>query len=223
MMACPTCGSEQPDWAVQCSNCGAQLPSQATQSAPPGGYPPPAGSYPPPGGYPPPAGSYPPPGGYPASGGYAWQGAPGSMMGGSGSYAGWWYRVGATIIDGLLVGVVTGIITGVIGFGLTSTAFNGRFFGRYGLELVVEVLYVAAMLSARGQTLGMMAVGTRIADAGSGQAVGFGRAAGRTVLFIVAWWLLLIPGLVDVLWPLWDGRNQTLHDKLVNTVIVRTR
>jgi len=28
---------------------------------------------------------------------------------------------------------------------------------------------------------------------------------------------------LDVLWPLWDRRNQTLHDKIVGTLILRTR
>jgi uncharacterized RDD family membrane protein YckC len=30
-------------------------------------------------------------------------------------------------------------------------------------------------------------------------------------------------GLLDVLWPLWDAKNQTLHDKAVGTVVLRTR
>ena len=25
----------------------------------------------------------------------------------------------------------------------------------------------------------------------------------------------IVPGLLDVLWPFWDGKHQTLHDKLV--------
>ena len=37
---------------------------------------------------------------------------------------------------------------------------------------------------------------------------------------MVLWWLLLIPGLLDVLSPLWDGRRQTWHDKAVNSVVV---
>ena len=36
----------------------------------------------------------------------------------------------------------------------------------------------------------------------------------------------LIPGgplliLVDLLWPLWDARRQTLHDKIAGTVVLR--
>ena len=34
-------------------------------------------------------------------------------------------------------------------------------------------------------------------------------------------WVLFIPGLLDVLWQLWDGKHQTLHDKLVGSVVIR--
>ncbi len=30
-------------------------------------------------------------------------------------------------------------------------------------------------------------------------------------------------GLLDVLWPLWDGKKQALHDKIARTNVVRVR
>jgi uncharacterized RDD family membrane protein YckC len=33
--------------------------------------------------------------------------------------------------------------------------------------------------------------------------------------------VLIIPGLLDVLWPMWDRKHQTLHDKLVGSVVVQ--
>ena len=33
--------------------------------------------------------------------------------------------------------------------------------------------------------------------------------------------LFVIPWIIDMLWPLWDDRNQTLHDKVVGTVVLR--
>ena len=32
----------------------------------------------------------------------------------------------------------------------------------------------------------------------------------------------IIGGFLDVLWPLWDRQNQTLHDKAAGTVVLRT-
>ena len=42
------------------------------------------------------------------------------------------------------------------------------------------------------------------------------RHAGIEILF-------LVPFLVDLLWPLWDKRKQTLHDKFARTVVIRPR
>jgi hypothetical protein len=33
--------------------------------------------------------------------------------------------------------------------------------------------------------------------------------------------ILFIPVVIDLLWPLWDTKNQTLHDKFAKTVVVR--
>ena len=34
--------------------------------------------------------------------------------------------------------------------------------------------------------------------------------------------LTVIGGILDILWPLWDQQNQTLHDKAAGTVVLRT-
>jgi len=33
--------------------------------------------------------------------------------------------------------------------------------------------------------------------------------------------ILVLPLYLDLLWPLWDKRNQTLSDKFADTVVVR--
>ena len=33
--------------------------------------------------------------------------------------------------------------------------------------------------------------------------------------------LLVIPAVLDCLWPLWDGQNQAWHDKYAKSVVVR--
>jgi uncharacterized RDD family membrane protein YckC len=30
-----------------------------------------------------------------------------------------------------------------------------------------------------------------------------------------------LPLLISYLWPLWDSRNQTLHDKMASTIVVK--
>jgi uncharacterized RDD family membrane protein YckC len=83
-------------------------------------------------------------------------------------------------------------------------------------------LYSALMIGYTGRTVGNMAARTRVVDAYSGGPVTTGKAFGRQLALILAWVLLVLPFIIDCLFPLWDSRNQTLHDKIASTVVVRT-
>ncbi|MCU4184709.1 RDD family protein [Acidiferrimicrobium sp. IK] len=126
--------------------------------------------------------------------------------------AGWWYRVGATVIDGIILGVVGGIL---------GAAF-GSVGARYALSFVLGLLYVSLLLAYRTQTVGMMALGTRCVDARTGMPISMGRAFGRTLVSDLLG-ITIIGGILDVLWPLWDPQNQTLHDKAVGSLVVMSR
>jgi uncharacterized RDD family membrane protein YckC len=94
---------------------------------------------------------------------------------------------------------------------------------------LLQGVYVVGMIAYRGQTLGMMAVDvevhtqkTGVAQIGIprsllrwGAAVAIGLAATLGIPFALA-----LP-VLDFLWPLWDPNNQTLHDKVAGTVVVR--
>ena len=85
----------------------------------------------------------------------------------------------------------------------------------------ITLLYGAILCgSARGQTVGMMALKTRVVTADQGTPLGFWRAAGRAAFEYLLFVLVVIPWVLDMLWPLWDARNQTLHDKISGTVVV---
>ncbi len=181
---------------------------------PPGqGYPPPPqqGGYPPPPpgqgyGYPPPPGPY---GGYPQPGGYDY--GPVKGMTPYGQATGWWRRVGATLIDGVVL-IIPNFIVDAIG---------GRGVGTL-LSLLISGTYITVMLSRSGQTVGNMAVGTRVIDSSTGGPVSVGKALGRWASELVLAVLFLIPLLLDFLWPLWDRQNQTLHDKIAGTLVILT-
>jgi uncharacterized RDD family membrane protein YckC len=116
--------------------------------------------------------------------------------------------------------------------------------------LLITLGYPYLLLRYKGQTVGMMAVGVRAVDRVSGATLSHGQA-GRRVLaffFIVELWeqisavigyhhlygptpagevlfrLLAIAALITTaLWPLGNPVNQTLQDKVAETVVVRTR
>lgn len=174
---------------------------------------PPAGDQPP--GYPPAGGQasgYPPAGGQPPG----YQPYPNqpyaNQMGGQPVLAGWWYRVGATIIDAIIIGVASGII---------SAAANSRPLS-YVLGSVIGLVYTTLLIGGSGRTVGMRAVGTRCLDATGGTAIGNGRALLRWFVgFLLE--LTVIGGILDILWPLWDDKNQTIHDKAASSVVVLNR
>jgi uncharacterized RDD family membrane protein YckC len=100
-------------------------------------------------------------------------------------------------------------------------AIGGRGVGTL-LSLIISATYVTLMISRRGQTVGNMAVGTRVVDARTGGPVSPGKAFGRWVSELVLVILLILPVILDILWPLWDPQNQTLHDKMAGTLVLRT-
>jgi uncharacterized RDD family membrane protein YckC len=157
-------------------------------------------------------------------------------------YAGWWRRVVAYLLDGLLVGVVAIALTAATGHHEPWTVFHSHvvdgqrrlvpigskllFFTT--VETLLAFCYAAGFLASAWQaTPFMRALGIHIARATDLGHVGLGRSSGRAAIFQgvtvlaarIPFGSLLI--LVDLLWPLWDARNQTVHDKLAGTVVLR--
>ena len=145
--------------------------------------------------------------------------------------ASWWARAGAIVIDSLLMSIVlvVAVVCFVVAFVRRDEgepagplwALSVFFFIAY---LVIPFLYFSILNgNERGQTLGKRVAGIRVLRM-DGSPLGIGRALGRYafVFFLGVLGSFLIPAwLVDYLWPLWDKRNQALHDKVVDSVVVR--
>jgi uncharacterized RDD family membrane protein YckC len=162
--------------------------------------------------------------------------APGVL---SGRYvlAGWWSRVGAAMIDGLIVGVggilLVILITAPFSVGFFANDGVGAASVALGLILAVICTSIAALLYApalmartNGKTVGRMATGIRVVRA-NGKPIDFGFAmlrevAVKTLLFgLVATLTGGLSFLADSLWPLWDEENRALHDFVVDTRTIR--
>ncbi len=197
------------------------------QGYPPPGYPPPGPGYPPPG-YPPPGPGYPPPGagpqyGYGGPAGYGYEAAP--------PYAGYWARVGGWLIDWVILLVVGYIIEMVFSAGhiawvnVHNSSNNTTSHVSVAapiVQVLIVILYGAFFCgSSRGQTIGMMAVGVRAVDRDNGQPIGFARALGRGAFEYLMFIIVGIGWVLDMLWPAWDRRHQTLHDKVTRTIVVK--
>jgi uncharacterized RDD family membrane protein YckC len=157
-----------------------------------------------------------------------------TTFGGRFVLAGWWSRVGAYLIDGLIVGVGALILfLPLVAAGLTvDTDAGWATLIAAGIVwvlcLAVAALFYAPVMMARtnGRTLGRMATNIRVVRA-SGEPITFWFAVLREV--IVKWFVFGIAGaatggivhLLDVLWPLWDEQNRCLHDYVVDTRVVK--
>jgi uncharacterized RDD family membrane protein YckC len=165
--------------------------------------------------------------------------APASPVPASGRYelAGWWSRVGATLIDSLIIGVGALIIVALFGSVFSVGFFDSEETGVVALVVglmlsfvaiaIVALLYAPLMMDkTNGKTLGRMAMGIRVVRA-NGQRMTFGWAmlrevAVKALLFGFAGSLTFgLANLADVLWPLWDDENRALHDFVVDTRTVK--
>lgn len=129
--------------------------------------------------------------------------------------AGWWPRVGATLLDAVII-VIGALVLGAIGAAIGGkSGFSVGFWIGYAVGFL---LYGPLMLAYhRGQTLGRQATGVRVIHR-DGQPIGLGRAWLREVP--IKYICGIIP-LIDVLWPLWEDRNRALHDLVAVTRVVQ--
>jgi uncharacterized RDD family membrane protein YckC len=128
-----------------------------------------------------------------------------SSGGPSGPRASFGRRLVAYLIDTILIGIIYGIAY-VISKPLGTVA-----------SIVVGLVYFSYFDgSARGQTIGKMALGIRVIDFRGGGPIGFGRGFIRWLGRIVS----SIPCFLGYFWMLWDKEKQAWDDKIATTVVV---
>ena len=140
-------------------------------------------------------------------------------------YSSWGRRVGAYLLDTLVLVVpLIAIVIFALAAGNpddeddSSWAVIGI---AYLLTIVAPFVYFTVMHGREsGQTLGKRWLGIRVVDDSTGTSIGYGRAFGRYAITVV-FGLFILPLLLDYLWPLWDRKNQALHDKVVGSVVVK--
>ena len=121
----------------------------------------------------------------------------------AGTYAGFWVRAGAAVLDFLLLIVAARLLSFLAGAGFL--------FG-----LAIPWLYEAFMLSSEIQaTLGKRALGIVVTDS-AGNRLTFARATGRHFAKYLS---SLLFG-IGFLMAAFTGKKQALHDLLADTVVV---
>ena len=135
-------------------------------------------------------------------------------------YVGFWARVGASLIDTLLVAALTWpVLTAYYGasYWLDDKLFKGPL--DFVLSFVFPVTAVVAFWICRQASPGKMARSARIVDAKTGGKPSAAQCVGRYFGYIVA----MLPFCVGILWVAFDKRKQGWHDKLAGTVVIRPK
>jgi len=135
-------------------------------------------------------------------------------------YAGFWVRVGAAIIDTLLLSIIIlPVLTAVYGSAYWSSDRLIQGPADFLVSWVAPAIAVVLFWIARQATPGKMALGVRIVDAETG-----GKPRnGQLVLRYLGYYVSMLPLFIGILWVAFDSRKQGWHDKIAGTVVVRTR
>lgn len=135
------------------------------------------------------------------------------------TYAGFWVRAGALVIDAVVMTALGALGGGVIGAALGVADVTPTAIGNVGtlVGAVAGFLYITLMESSeRGATLGKRAFHLRVVSAADLDRISFGRATGRYFARFLSLVLLYIGYLMQP----FTRRKQALHDMIAGTVVV---
>ncbi len=134
-------------------------------------------------------------------------------------YAGFWIRLGATLIDTVILLVVITIpLTFIYGeeYWLGEQLIHGIWdvLLNYVFPLVLTIWFWRRFLG----TPGKMATRLIIVDAKTGNKMSVGQSIGRYFAYIIS----ALPLCLGFIWIGLDKKKQGWHDKLAGTVVVRS-
>lgn len=133
-------------------------------------------------------------------------------------YAGFWIRVGATLIDCIVMFIVIGIPLTFI-YGSEYWIDEQLLKGFWDLVLGYILPVVATILFWRHYlgTPGKMATNLRVVDAKTGYRLSLSQAIARYFGYIIS----ILPLGLGFIWIGLDKKKQGWHDKLAGTVVIR--
>ena len=163
------------------------------------------------------------------------------------TFAGWWRRVGALILDGFISTLL--LVPGALLVALLllagprriyestdrfeeTTTFEGPTPAFIVAAVIVGFVWFLATIAfyyghiqgRKGATWGKKALGIEVVRQDTGEPMGFWPGIGRWFFPALLGNLSVgIFSLLDGLWPLWDKNKQSLHDKMMKTYVVESK
>jgi uncharacterized RDD family membrane protein YckC len=133
-------------------------------------------------------------------------------------YAGFWIRVGAALIDTVLILIIIlPILTGIYGKSYWLSADYVQGFWDVVFNYVLPAIAVVIFWFYKSATPGKMALKLTIVDARTGRKP----TLGQFVIRYLGYYVAAIPLLLGLIWVGIDKRKQGWHDKIAGTVVIR--
>lgn len=137
-------------------------------------------------------------------------------------YAGFWIRVGAAIIDSIIVLVALIPLTMIFGGGETTVASDG--FSSFQFmstsdwiwQIISAIFYIFCWIKFAG-TPGKRLLRLKVLDEKTGENISVGQGVIRYIGYIPATLVFFI----GLIWVTFDAKKQGWHDKMAKTVVVR--
>lgn len=133
-------------------------------------------------------------------------------------YVGFWPRVGASLIDTIIMMVVTvPLLMAVYGKQYFDSAQMLLGPWDFFISYVLPAVLVVAFWCYRSATPGKMAINAKIVDARSGGVP----STSQYVIRYFGYFVSTLPLLLGLIWVAFDKRKQGWHDKMAGTLVVR--
>ncbi len=135
-------------------------------------------------------------------------------------YAGFWVRVGASIIDTVLMMVIlVPLLLSVYGWEYFESESLIQGPADFLISWLLPAIAIVWFWAKRQATPGKSALSLRVVDAETGGSLSVGQCIGRYLGYFVS----MIPLGLGLFWVGFDKKKQGWHDKLARTVVIRTK
>lgn len=135
-------------------------------------------------------------------------------------YVGFLPRLGAWVIDTILIGMITWpLLTAFYG----DSYWTSERIAQGPMDILLSWIFPAVAViifwATKQATPGKIAISAKIVDSRTGGAPTAGQCVGRYFSYLLA----ALPLGLGLIWAAFDGRKQGWHDKLAGTVVVRRK
>lgn len=143
-----------------------------------------------------------------------------ATMGDVHKYTGFWPRVGATLIDTVILIVITyPILISIYGWEYFEGDTLVAGFFDFILSWVFPLIAIIVFWIYKQATPGKMAISAKIVDAKTGDKPTLQQYIVRYIGYIIA----TLPLGLGIFWVAWDKKKQGWHDKLAGTVVINPK